>query len=235
MGKKSASEDRKARLEEVRKAQQSQERRRTLLVAGVAGAIVVALVVAVTVVIRNQLADRDITRIGVAAGAAGCDPIITDPVKGASVHVGPGTDQPDKTTVKYDTVPPSSGEHFATPESPSQAFYTESNRPPLEKLVHNLEHGYSVVWYDPKLPQAQIDQLKKLAPLARDEKYAGAKFIVSAWDTSRGALPSGKQIALSHWGAKQGHRQLCGQVSGDVIAQFVKKFPYTDSPEPNAA
>jgi hypothetical protein len=235
VGKKAATADRKAKLDEVRRAQQAVERRRTLLVSAVAGVIVLALIVAVAVVIRQQIADSDMTKIGATKAAAKCDAATTDKSAGVSEHVGPGTNAPTETTVKYDTVPPSSGKHFQAPITPAKAFYTAKDRPVLENLVHNLEHGYTIVWYDEKLPQAQQDELKKLAPLARDEKNAGPKFIVSAWDSSRGALPTDKPIAMSHWGAKAGHRQLCGAVSGEAIQSFVKKFPYTDSPEPNAA
>jgi len=235
VGKKSATADRKAKLEEVRKAQQATERRRTLLVSAVAGVVVLGLIVAVGVVIRNQIAGSDITKIGATLAAANCDPATNDKAAGVSDHVGPGTNTPNETTVKYDMIPPSSGKHFAAPVTPAKAFYTATDRPVLETLVHNLEHGYTIVWYDEKLPKAQVDELKKLAPLARKDKYAGPKFIVSAWDSSRGALPSGKLVAMSHWGRKDGHRQLCGSVSGDAIANFVKKFPYSDSPEPDAA
>jgi hypothetical protein len=235
VGKKSATVDRKARLEEVRKAQKAAERRRTLLVSGVAGVVVLGLIAAVAVVIRNQVAASDITTIGATTAAASCDPVTTDKSAGVSDHVGPGTNTPNETTVKYDTIPPSSGKHFASPQVPARAFYTATDRPVLETLVHNLEHGYTIVWYDDTTPKAQQDELKKLAPLARDDKYAGPKFIVSAWDKTRGAFPTGKHIAISHWGAKAGHRQLCGQVSGEVIAKFVQTYPYTDSPEPTAA
>ncbi len=235
MSKKSATADRKARLDEVRKAQQAVERRRTLLIAGAAGVVVVGLIAAVTVVITRQVAASDISTIGATAAAANCDPVTTDKVTGVSDHVGPGTNTPNETTVKYDTVPPSSGKHFAVPQTPAKAFYTASDRPVLETLVHNLEHGYTIVWYDESTPKDQVDELKKLAPLTRDDKYAGPKFIVSAWDQTRGAFPSGKHIAMSHWGAKEGHRQLCGSVSGAAIATFVQDYPYTDSPEPNAA
>lgn len=234
MGKKSATVDRKAKLEEVRKAQQAAERRRTLLVASAAGVVVLGLVATVGVVIRNQVAASDITKIGVAATAASCDQVINDPVTGVSDHIGPGTPTPNETTVKYATIPPSSGKHLAVPEAPARAFYDASDRPSLETLVHNLEHGYTVVWYDESTPKAQQDELKKLAPLARKDDKAG-KFIVSAWDQSRGAFPKDKHIAISHWGKKSGYRQLCGAVSGEAIQSFTKKFPYTDSPEPNAA
>jgi hypothetical protein len=235
VGRKSATVDRKAKLDEVRKAQQATERRRTLLVASAAGVVVLSLVAAVGVVIRNQVAASDMTKIGVTAAAASCDAVTNDAVTGVSDHVGPGTPTPNETTVKYATIPPSSGKHFAVPITPARAFYTASDRPVLETLVHNLEHGYTIVWYDATTPQKQQDDLKKLAPLARDDDNAGPKFIVSAWDESRGAFPTGKHIAMSHWGAKNGHRQLCGQVSGEAIQTFVQKYPFSDSPEPGAA
>jgi hypothetical protein len=235
VGKKSATVDRKAKLDEVRKAQQATERRRTLLVASAAGVVVLSLIAAVGVVIRNQVAASDMTKIGVTAAAASCDAVTNDAVTGVSDHVGPGTPTPNETSVKYATIPPSSGKHFAVPITPARAFYTASDRPVLETLVHNLEHGYNIVWYDESTPKVQQDELKKLAPLARDDDNAGPKFIVSAWDESRGAFPTGKHIAMSHWGAKNGHRQLCGQVSGEAIQTFVQKYPFSDSPEPGAA
>jgi Protein of unknown function (DUF3105) len=235
VGKKSVTADRKAKLEEMRRQQAAAERRRTMLVGGIAGLLVLALVAAVGLVIRNQIVNSDITKVGVASSAAGCDPATTDKVSGASEHVGPGTNSPNVTKVDYATAPPSSGKHFAVPESPSRAFYTASDRPQLETLVHNLEHGYTILWYDQKLPTAQQNQLRKLAPLMRKSDAAGPKFIVSAWDDSRGTFPAGKLIALSHWGKDQGHRMYCGQVSGAAVKSFVKKYPYSDSPEPNAA
>ena len=106
----------------------------------------------------------------------------------------------------------------------------------MEDLVHNLEHGYTIVWYDKTITGAALQDLKDLSDSARGKnETANGKFIVSAWDDSYGKLPSGKHIALSHWGAKAGHRQLCGDVSGAAVQSFIKKFPFSDSPEPGAA
>lgn len=235
MAKKTAEKDRKARVEEMRKTQQAAERRKNLLVVVASLAVVAVLVGMVVAVIRKEQAAKDIARIGLAASAASCDPIAVDPAAGTSVHIGPGTDQAAKTTVEYKTVPPSSGEHYAQPAFPSRAFYTAKDRPKLEELVHNLEHGYSIVWYAESLPKAQQDQLKQISDLVRADKTTAGKFIVSAWDPSRGALPAGKQVAISHWGTKNGYRQFCGSVSGEQIKDFIKKYPYTNSPEPTAA
>ncbi|MFI7588403.1 DUF3105 domain-containing protein [Spongisporangium articulatum] len=232
MGKKEAA-DRKARLEQIRREQQAVERRRTLLVLGTAGVLVLVLVGAVFVVIRNQIAASDITKVGLTAAAANCSAPTSDPTSGSGNHVGVGTNQPNVTSVKYSTVPPTSGEHFASPEVPARAFYDTTDRPAVETLVHNQEHGYTVLWYDPSVTAAQKAELEKIATLARKPKVAGDKFIVAPLDTTRGSLPDGKKIALAHWGAKQGHRQICAGVSGTVVQDFVKKYPSTDAPEPN--
>ena len=111
----------------------------------------------------------------------------------------------------------------------------------METLVHNLEHGYTVVWYDATATDKQQATLKSVAEKARASDATAQKFIVSAWDPSYGAFPAGKHFALSHWAAdpqdtkkQTGHRQLCGDVSGDVVQKFIEQFPYTMAPEPNA-
>ena len=235
MANKSAEKDRKARLEELRKQQAGAQRRRTVLLAGAAAVVVIGLAAAVTTVALRESAARDLGAIGVPVAAAGCDAVTTDATTGGAVHVGPGTDQPNVTTVKYATVPPSSGEHFPSPEYPARTFYAAADRPQLETLVHNLEHGYTVLWYTSATPQAQVDELRRIGELAVKEPGVNNKFIVSSWDDARGAFPAGKTVALSHWGAKEGHRQLCSAVSGQVVKAFVAGHPSTDSPEPNSA
>ena len=238
---KQLEKDRRARVEAMRREQQAKERRKSLLFIIVAVVLGVGLVAAAALPAvlksRNDPAKKSIESFGVSAAAASCDAPTTDKVTGNNVHVGPGTNQPNKTKVKYAEVPPSSGEHFVQPVMPAKAFYSPSDRPALEQLVHNLEHGYTLLWYDKTVTGEQLKTLKDLADRARNEEAVGPshKFIVSAWDDSYGAFPSGKHIALSHWGAKEGHRQLCGQVSGAVVADFVKKFPASDAPEPNTA
>ncbi|MFN8076526.1 MAG: DUF3105 domain-containing protein [Kineosporiaceae bacterium] len=235
MAKKSEQVERKARVEELRRAQQAKERRRTLLVVATAGVLVLALVGVVVVVLRDHVSKQDPATVGVAAAAAGCDAVITDPADGGQVHVGPGTDKPEETTVKYAQVPPSSGAHYASPQYPSVGFYSDKDKPRVESLVHNLEHGYTIVWFDPTLAKAQQDELRGISERIRDDKTSASKFIVTAWDPAYGAFPSGKKVAISHWGAKNGYRQLCATVSGEAIKEFMSAHPWTDAPEPNAA
>jgi hypothetical protein len=65
---------------------------------------------------------------------------------------------------------------------------------------------------------------------------------VAPWDTTRGAFPADRPIAMSHWGGptkgtdiktEQGYREFCGKASGGAIEQFMTTYPATDAPEPN--
>src|SRR5665647_801181 len=129
--------------------------------------------------------DVAIESIGVSSSAASCDAVTTDAATGNGKHVGPDTSSPGTTKVTYDTVPPSTGPHFAQPAaSNSSNFYTAQDRPKIETLVHNLEHGYTVLWYDVTAGAAKKAELEQLARVANNTEWAKNKFIVSAWDTS---------------------------------------------------
>jgi hypothetical protein len=101
--------------------------------------------------------------------------------------------------------------------------------------VHNLEHGYTLPWYSATTPAAQVEELKRICEPAREDENSSGKFIVAAWDDARDTFPAGKTVTLSHRGAEQGYRQLCGSVSGEVVKSFIAAHPWRDAPEPNAA
>jgi len=227
--------DRRAKVEALRREQQAKERRKSLVFIALAVVVGVGLIAAAALPSilksRNDPAAGALSSFGVPASAAGCSAATTDKVVGKADH------KPNGTVVKYEQVPPSSGAHWASAVVPAREFYTTRDRPKMEQLVHNLEHGYTIVWYDSTVKGNQLTALQDLAKRARTEDAAGphGKFIVSAWDTAYGTFPAGKHVALSHWGAKAGHRQLCGQVSGSAVGSFMTKYPATDAPEPNAA
>jgi hypothetical protein len=242
---KKADLDRKARIAQMQREAKAAERRRTMIIVGVAVVVVALIAGAVTFSVLtddSRVPGGELKALGVAASAAGCDPVTNDEAKGGGEHVGPGTDKADVTKVQYSTVPPTSGQHFVSPEYPARQFYTADDRPRMETLVHNLEHGYTILWYDDTADTKQISELKAISREANGTKAAQDKFIVSAWDTAYGTFPSGKHFALSHWSAdpqdlskQSGHRQLCGDVSGEVVATFIDQHPRTQAPEPNAA
>jgi hypothetical protein len=83
----------------------------------------------------------------------------------------------------YQLVPPVGGEHFPVPGT--CGFY-ETDPPPDELLVHDLEHGAIWVAYDPGLDEAQRTLLSEL--VAQQAKVTAtpvegldSPLVVSAW------------------------------------------------------
>ena len=195
MPKKQVSQDRKARIAELQQQEKARENRVRIQIIAVATALLLVLgaVIAYAIVdAGKQRPEVAISAIGVPASAASCDPATTDKAGGNGNHV----DRTATPKVKYDTVPPSYGPHFDQPAvTKSRAFYTAADRPPMEVLVHNLEHGYTVLWYDQASGEAKKAALEELAKVTNKLDAASDKFIVSAWDPSYGELP---EIGRAH-------------------------------------
>jgi hypothetical protein len=230
---KPSDRDRRAKVEEMRRQEAAKERRKSLLFITIAVLVGVGLVAAAAVPAylssRNDPANKALDSYGVAASEADCGDVTNEDASGNNEH------REDGTTVEYDTVPPSSGPHWGQPASPAKAFYTERDAPAVEQLVHNMEHGYTVLWYDDTLSGDERAELRDLSASAREQDSVGQfqKFVVAPWDDSKGSFPEGKRVALSHWGAQEGYRQLCGKISGEAVQSFIDDFPATDAPEPN--
>ncbi len=232
----SGPRDRRETLEAMKRQQRSSERRKNLMVVGGAGVLGLGLVAAVGIPAyldyRDDPANQSVASYGVDAAAASCSEPVTEQATGVQQHVQDGT------TVTYAANPPAFGAHYAAPATFERAFYTPEDRPPVEQLVHNLEHGYTLLWYSPDLPAEERDTLADLAQSVREKKpdeVLGVKFIVAPWDAGTAAVGEGKRYVLAHWGAEQGTRQECGDLSGAVVEDFVEAHPYTDAPEPNGA
>jgi hypothetical protein len=232
--------DRKARVEALKKEQRAQERKKTVVFSAVAAVIALVLIgiPAMSIINKNKKDNRAFDQLGVPVGLAGCDTTIND-----KVGANDGNHETDPTVrINYDTAPPSHGRHYAVPITVNnRGFYTKDDVPRVEELVHNLEHGYNIVWYTDGVTGTQLDDLKSIANKMRDDNESH-KFAVVPWDTSRGPFPTGKSVAMTHWGAPKtagkyetatAYRQYCGQVSGTAIKSFVDAHPSTDAPEPN--
>jgi hypothetical protein len=234
---KISEKDRRARVEAMRREQQARERRKSLIFVSLAVIVGVGLVVAAALPAylhsRNDPAKKALASFGVSAASASCSAVKTTKntnTDALRTHVADGTVE------KYQTVPPSFGPHWATPVLSSRPFYSVKDRPEMEQLVHNLEHGYTIVWYDATIKGAQLSALKDLSTNARARsETAPSKFIVSAWDNAYGHFPAGKHLGISHWGTATSHVQLCGKVSGQAVSTFIKNYPAADSPEPTSA
>ena len=240
--KSNKDRDRRAVVEQMRRDQKKAERRRTIVV--VSACVVVALVIvglaAIPLLKQNSLTSGDLASIGASEKAAACTPIQTKKANGNQDH------KPQGTPISYDDAPPAFGPHWPSPAPFERKFYTADDRPDVEFLVHNLEHGYSLLWYDDTIAKSS-DQLAVVKAIAK--KYEGSqkltdKFIAVPWTSKDGkAFPAGKHVALTHWSAggdptevskQKGVWQYCGDPSGAVVQKFMKEYPYSDSPEPQA-
>lgn len=239
----SAGASRRDRLASFEAARRSEQRRRNLGLLAICGVLAVALLAYPVYLFVGDYQQRNATigDFGVATAAAGCDAVAEHAATGNQEHVAEGTD------VAYDQTPPDSGKHYPSPASFSKHFYAVDDRPAVETLVHNLEHGYTVVWYRADAPADQIDTLRSISKtFASDDYDPTQKFIAAPWSTEDGdGFPAGKNVVLTRWTAdpanpadtasQKGVRQPCSSVSGPAIADFMTKYPETSSPEPNGA
>ncbi|GAA1556092.1 hypothetical protein GCM10009789_06820 [Kribbella sancticallisti] len=236
---KSQKQSRRELIEKMTRDQARSDKRRTLLI--VAGSIIVGLgiiaVPAVKLIQDSRTRDTAIASLGAAATAASCDAVIDDKASGTQDH------KPDGEVINYPVSPPSSGPHYAVWAPFGKTFYSEGDRPPVPNLVHNLEHGYTILWYNDSTAKnkEQVDLIEKIAK-AKLPDSANGKFIAAPYRATDGgpAWPAGKNVAFSHWSGNTpgqttalGHRQFCGSVSGEALQQFMEKFPSTDAQEPN--
>ena len=239
--KSTKDRDRRAVVEQMRRDQKKAERRRTIVV--IAVCVVVALVIVglaeIPLLKQNKLTSGDLASIGASEKAAGCQPVLKKKATGNQDH------KPEGTPITYPDAPPAFGPHYPVTAPFERKFYTASDRPQIEYVVHNLEHGYSLLWYDDTIAK-NSDELAVVKAIAK--KYEGTKltdkFIALPWTAKDGkAFPKGTHVALTHWSAggdptdvskQQGIWQYCGQPSGAVVQKFMQDYPYTDSPEPQA-
>jgi hypothetical protein len=209
-----ANKDRRSRLDEMRRQQRAAERRKNIITFGAAIVVALALVGTAIVLAVNKVNANDAKKNRVtnqlkaekkeghqskptaAEQRDGCLGVHTDPTAAKAIHV---PEQIDYSKEKYgDTdggtppIPPSGGRHNALSLGDTNRFYPLSDKPRPERAVHNLEHGYVVVWYDDKLPAAQVQLLQSMAK----DPSMGRLLVVGWW---QGDLPAGKHVVMTSW------------------------------------
>lgn len=240
MVKKNERDNRRAIAEQLRKDQARKERMRSGLILGVCVLVVLGLLgTAITVYVRDMQKDKKIAAtplkgLGVSKAAAGCDPLKTTPTDKTQEHISAPTPIP------YKDAPPSFGPHRPQPAGLERKFYDARDRPEVAVLVHNLEHGYTILWYDDSVAENKAE-LKVIETIA--SKYQDERFVAAPWTDSDGAaFPDGKHIALTRWTAdakdpsdeskQRGNWEYCTATSGTVVSDFFKRWPNEESPEP---
>jgi len=246
---KTVKSDRQAVIEKMRKEQKGADRRRGFAIVGVCILVAVVIIGAAAYKpIKDWWDGREVDQLAldeIGATAAACQDITTQKADGNQNHVPTGT------PVEYTTSPPAFGAHWneagVAPAPFDRKFYSD-DRPELESLVHNLEHGYTILWYDETIADDE-DAMTELRNMS--EKFDGSednfrdKFIAAPWTSEDGdPFPDGQHVAFTHWSAggagetdatKQiGAFQYCSEVSGEALDAFMTEYPYLDSPEPGA-
>ncbi len=188
------------RAERERREQEAAaaERRKRTIGYGAAGALVLAAVIAIVVVVLASGGDdgggeraaepgaEDIEAVAIpkaaatdldaAAKAANCD---------VQQHESEGRDHVGE-QVEYKTNPPNSGSHNEFPAE--DGTYAGDGAPPLEQLVHSLEHGRVVFWHQPDATPELQGQFKSL--------YDEDNYHVIVAPNGREMKP---QVAASSW------------------------------------
>lgn len=148
MNKKRSQEnqDRQARLAAIQSKQRAGERKRTALIFGGIGAVILVIIIAVTLVIVQQV------RVNESREADAAQPI--DGVRTFDDVTFEHVDGP----VDYEQSPPVGGDH--DPIWTNCGVYSQDV--PNENSVHSMEHGAVWITYQPDLDQAEIDKLTEL-------------------------------------------------------------------------
>jgi hypothetical protein len=91
--------------------------------------------------------------------------------------------------VVYTFNPPTSGDHWA--QTAQWGFY-KTNPPADEKIVHNLEHGGVIVWYNPdKVSEAEYNELFSIYQQMSQDEFRVMLVVRPSLDT---------KVAMSAWG-----------------------------------
>ncbi|WP_030900756.1 MULTISPECIES: DUF3105 domain-containing protein [unclassified Streptomyces] len=209
-----SSTGRKARIEEMRRAEQARERRNRILTI-VASVVVVGGLVAGGVVLVRSQSDGGGSDTAASDSSAkgkfvtGADGVRTWEGELARNHV--------TKAVKYASQPPVGGDHNQAWMNCNGDVYTkEINN---TNAVHSLEHGAVWVTYNAKAKKADVDAL---AAKVKKTPYT----LMSPMDDQK------DPIMLSAWGHQ---RTVTGADDPDVDKFFEKFVQGKQTPEPGAA
>jgi hypothetical protein len=193
------------------------DRRRKLVLAGVASALVViAIVLGIVLFTGGGDGSDGVAEVRAALTAAGCT------LQSAPAQPGDHTAAIDATTdPKWNTDPPTSGPHFGT----AAIFGSYDTPVNIAQAVHNLEHGGIYILYGDDVPQATVAQLQEfyteddtgllLAPLPK----LGETIALGAWvtpDPTPGSVGEGGQ----------GHLAKCTKFDETAFSTFRDEFRF---------
>lgn len=198
--------DKKAQHKEAAKLRRQQEMRRKSRARWIRRArnwgivIVVVGLIAGYLVFNAQKSKKANAALSAAVAAAGCSQLQSPSALGRE-HIA------DTETFKYNSSPPTSGNHWKSP-GPTGVV---TQPVPDERQVHNLEHGHAGIQYN----GINADLIDKLAAVVNGDP-------TKIFMAPRPALEK-NQVAFTSWG----HLLVCSNASDKVVAvaqAFVKRF-----------
>jgi len=191
-------------IRERRKARQRKEKRRRYMITAAIGLAVLALFGYLIWLNVRPAAGEEV-------------PVMSDALDHVAIGEDPGPLNSD---------PPSSGPHY--PQSFDPGFYRASDSEakvahPEGYLLHNLEHGYVIFWYNCTLVDESscaklMGQIQSLM-----EKHSNKKLIAFPWSTTEFPL------VMTSWG----QRQVLDRFDEELVQIFIRRN-YQQAPEPNA-
>lgn len=125
-------------------------------------------------------------------------------VTGEGEHVPDGNPLP-----AFSTDPPTSGPHYNTPLP--EGFYEEDSREavalpnPHGFIVHSMEHGYVVFWYNCAILTAEDCATLKADIRSLMAEYNNFKIIAFPWKTTATAVVAtswGRMLEMAAWDAE---------------------------------
>jgi uncharacterized protein DUF3105 len=210
--KTGSSADRRARIEEMRRAERARERRNRIVTVAASVVVVAGLAVGGVVLLQSQSGDK--------ASAASDDKGSGGFVTGADgVKTWKGTLGRTHTgkTVSYPMEPPVGGDHNPVWQNCNGDVYTK----PVNNMnaVHSLEHGAVWVTYSSKAPKADVEAL---TAKVRKTPYTLMSPVEDQKDP----------IMLSAWAHQRTVKSASDPAVDAFFAQFVQG---SQTPEPGAA
>ncbi|MFF7978953.1 DUF3105 domain-containing protein [Streptomyces sp. NPDC007901] len=212
---KAASAERKARIEQMRRAEQARERRNRMLTIGASVVVVAGLVVGGVVLVNSQSDKSDSSSD--AKGSSGDSGHFTTGSDGVRTWSGKLSRTHVTGTVKYPMHPPVGGNHNPVWLNCNGNVYTKAVKD--ENAVHALEHGAVWVTYTDKAKKSDVDTL---AAKVKQTPYS----LMSPYTNQT------SPIELSAWG----HQLSVTSADDPKVAKFFETYVQgKQTPEPGAS
>ncbi|MBO4255455.1 DUF3105 domain-containing protein [Streptomyces griseorubiginosus] len=217
MGSKTTSAARKARIEEMRRAEKARERRNRILVIGASVVVVAGLVVGGVVLVNNQSDKKSDSASDAKGGSSGDSGHFTTGKDGVRTWSGKLSRNHVSGTVSYPMHPPVGGNHNPVWLNCNGNVYTKAVKD--ENAVHALEHGAVWVTYTDKAKKSDVDTL---AAKVKQTPYS----LMSPYTNQT------SPIELTAWG----HQLGVTSADDPKVAKFFETYVQgKQTPEPGAS